>query len=268
MHASPRALCAGALRCNAEVIKRAIAWIRRALSPEMQEPPISDLSIFSSAYCCIVIIVAYAARGSSGFGSAAAMPLLALVLPIKLVVPLWTLLGFASSFTIVIRDWRFIAWRELLRTLPASLIGVAIGLYVFTELDARRLAQGLGFLVIVYGGYSLWGTVRPSAKGHGSPRIVGPLAGVLAGAVGTTFGTMASLFYAIYFDAIRLTKEHFRVTMSAAILALSLMRGIGYAAVGEFGRDVWYLFALFCDRALAQAGLRAQIRSQAAAGRS
>ena len=46
--------------------------------------------------------------------------------------------------------------------------------------------------------------------------------------VGTTFGTMASLFFAAYFDAIRLGKEHFRATMSAILLALVLLRGAGY----------------------------------------
>ena len=55
---------------------------------------------------------------------------------------------------------------------------------------------------------------------------------------------MASVFYAIYFDAIRLPKDGFRATMSAMILTLSVVRGLGYAAVGEFGRDVAVAFAL------------------------
>lgn len=37
-----------------------------------------SLSYLEIAYCCVVIIVAYALRGSTGFGAAAAaMPLLA-----------------------------------------------------------------------------------------------------------------------------------------------------------------------------------------------
>ena len=64
-------------------------------------------------------------------------------------------------------------------------------------------------------------------------------------ATGTTFGTMASIFYAIYFDAIRLAKHQFRATMSAMILTLSLVRGLGYFAVGEFGLEALKTFALF-----------------------
>jgi uncharacterized protein len=192
----------------------------------------------------VVIVAAYALRGSTGFGSAAAMPLLALVIPLKILVPVWTLLGLTSSITIVARDWRLVAVRDLLRTLPASLIGIALGLYLFKTLDSRTLARGLGLLVIAYGLYALWATTRPQTKWQAPPRLLAPIAGMLGGAVGTTFGTMASLFYAVYLDAIRLAKQHFRATMSAMILGLSAVRGLGYAAVGEFGLDVLITFAV------------------------
>src|SRR5262249_21962129 len=182
-------------------------------------------------------------RGSTGFGGAAAMPLLALVVPLKVLVPVWTLLGIASSVTIVARDHRAIAGTVLLRTLPSGLVGVALGLAVFTALDSSTLARGLGLLVVAYGLYGLWTTTRPPSAAA-APKFLAPLAGMLGGAVGTTFGTMASVFFAIYFDAIRLPKAQFRATMSAMILTLSVTRGLGYAAVGEFGRDALIAFAL------------------------
>ena len=191
-----------------------------------------------------MIVVSYAVRGSTGFGAAAAMPLLALVVPLKILVPVWTLLGLTSSLAIVARDYRFVAVRELLRTLPTGLIGIAAGLYVFKTADSRTLAQALGVLVIAYGAYSLWTTTRPPAKPHAAPALIAPVAGILGGAVGTTFGTMASIFYAIYFDAIHMAKEYFRATMSAMILTLSIIRGAGYFAVGEFGAEAWLTFAV------------------------
>jgi uncharacterized membrane protein YfcA len=203
-----------------------------------------SLSLLEIAYCCVVIVMAYAVRGSTGFGAAAAMPLLALVVPLKILVPVWTLLGAASSVAIVAKDYRHIAVRELLTTLPTGLIGVAIGLTVFAALDTRTLARGLGVLVIGYGAYALWTTLRPPARARPAPKILAPIAGLLGGAVGTTFGTMASIFYAIYFDAIRLARERFRATMSAMLLTLSIVRGAGYFAVGEFGSDALTAFAL------------------------
>jgi uncharacterized protein len=201
-----------------------------------------SLSSWQIAYCCIVIVAAYAVRGGTGFGSAAAMPLLALVVPLKVLVPVWTLLGVASSITIVAHDYRQIAVREMLRTVPAGLIGIAAGLYAFKTLDTRTLTLGLGALVIAYGCWSFWTTTRP-ARQPLSSRAIAPAAGFLGGFVGTTFGTMASIFYAIYFDAIRLAKAHFRATMSAMMLALSVIRGAGYFAVGEFGREALIAFA-------------------------
>jgi len=76
------------------------------------------------------------------------------------------------------------------------------------------------------------------------PRAIAPVAGVLGGAVGTTFGTMASVFFAIYFDVIRMTKESFRATMSAILVALGVVRGAGYWAVGEYTRDVLITVAI------------------------
>jgi uncharacterized membrane protein YfcA len=194
-------------------------------------------------YCCLVILSAYALRGSTGFGGAVAMPLLGLVVPLKILVPVWTLLGIASSATIAGRERHLVSWPVILRMAPACLVGIAIGLYLFKTLEARTLAQGLGLLVIGYGAHALWSTARRAPAWQMPPRLIAPAANVLGGAVGTTFGTMASLFFAIYLDALRLAKQQFRATMSAMILALSVVRGIGYYAVGEFSADVWIAFA-------------------------
>jgi uncharacterized membrane protein YfcA len=222
--------------------------------------------------------VSYALRGSTGFGAAAAMPLLALIVPLKVLIPAWTLIGLTAGVTLLGRDRAHVAWGDLARLLPSCLIGIAIGLYAFTALDARTLAQGLGVLIVLYGIYSLLLTGaasvpseseaapessrltrflrrtglhfagkrygRPQKSWQASPRKVAPIAGMLGGAVGTTFGTMASVFFAIYFDIIRMTKDNFRATMSAILVALSVVRGLGYWAVGEYSRDVLITVAI------------------------
>jgi len=201
-------------------------------------PPILSLSPIWIAYCCVVMVLAYAARGSTGFGAAAAMPLLGLVTPLKVLIPAWTLIGLAAGVTLLGRDRNHIAWREMIALLPGTLPGIAIGLYVFKTLDAATLARSFGGAVMLYGIWSLWSTFRPPAKWRVPGRAAAAIAGLLGGAVGTTFGTMASLFYAIYFDAIRMSKEAFRASMSAALVALGIVRGLGYFAIDEFNRDV------------------------------
>ncbi len=158
-------------------------------------------------------------------------------------IPAWTLIGLSAGITLLGRDRKNIAWRDTAALLPGCLIGMLLGLYIFKTLDSRTLARGLGVLVLIYGAHALWGTFRGPTKWNVPPRVAAPVAGLLGGAVGTTFGTMASLFFAIYFDVIRMSKDHFRATLSAILVALGVARGIGYFAIDEFNRDVLLTFA-------------------------
>ncbi len=186
---------------------------------------------------------AYSARGASGFGAAVALPLLGLVLPLKLLVPAWTLIAAVAGTTILGSDRDKVLWWEILKLIPGTLIGVALGLAVFTRLSTETLAIWIGGFVLAYGAYSLW-TTFGAAKPHLPPRTAALLGGILGGATGTIVGTFGSTFYAIYFDAIKLGKDHYRATMTAILLTLSLARGTGYFVVGEFTRDVLLISAM------------------------
>jgi len=201
------------------------------------------LSPLELAYCAVALLFAYGLRGSTGFGGALGMAMLVVVIPIKVMVPAWTLLSITSSVAILGHDRRHIAWRDVLPFLPWCMLGIAIGLYFFTTLDARTLAQGLGVVVFVYAVHALWSSVRPVRGWRLPPRLVVPVNGVAAGATGTVFGTMASLFFVMYLDARKLAKHAFRATMSAMLLSLAVVRGIGYWVVGEFTRDALLVFA-------------------------
>jgi len=201
-----------------------------------------DLSVPESGYCAVVLVASYALRGSTGFGGFAAMPLLALVIPMKVLVPVWTLLTISSSATLFGKDRRHVSMAMILRILPSCTLGILLGLWLFKTLDAAWLTRGLGALVSGYGLYALWQT-RGGGPAKPPPRAIAPVASFLAGAVGTIFGTMASLFFAVYMDAIRVTKDQFRGTLAALMMTLAVIRGLGYFAVGEFGRESLLLFA-------------------------
>src|SRR4030088_2532979 len=166
----------------------------------------TSLSPLEPSYCAAVIFFAYGLRGSTGFGAVVGMPLLALVLPLKVLVPVWTLLGFASSVAIVARDHKHVERAAVISFIPWCTLGIAIGLYFFTQLDSRLLAHGLGTLVIAYAVFSLWNALRPPARTVKLPRFTGPLAGTMSGAVGAMFGTMGTLFFVAFLDARALNK--------------------------------------------------------------
>jgi uncharacterized membrane protein YfcA len=193
-----------------------------------------SLTPVESAWCAFAIALAYAVRAISGFGAGViATPLLTFVLPLPVTVPLITVSGMFAGSRQVVRDWRIIAWREIAIFVPGSLVGVALGLYLFTALDPVLLARALGVYILGYAIYSLFGH-RMAERRLALPRwVVHPVAAA-GGLVATIFGGLAGAIYATYLDALDLSKDVFRVTMSATLLVLALVRSIGYAATGVF----------------------------------
>jgi uncharacterized membrane protein YfcA len=199
---------------------------------------ILSLSPDQIVFICIVTVLGFSLRGGTGFGAMAAMPLLGLVVPMKILVPAWTVLSLCGSALILGRDNRNIAWDSLLRLLPSSMLGILLGLFFFKFLDSPTLARGLGTVAVVYGVISLrasmFATQEEQISAWTNPRVVG----LLSGAIGTTFGALASLPIAMHFDAIRMPKDCFRATMSMILVLIGLVRGLGYFAVGEFRHEV------------------------------
>jgi len=202
------------------------------------------LSRAEVTYCFIVILFAYALRGGTGFGAATAMPLLAFVVPMKILVPAWSVLSVVAGIDILRRDYDKIAWADLLPLIPSCLLGVVLGLAFYKLLDSPTLARGLGVLVVIYGAFSLRASMRPPQEWQVPSKSLARLSGLIGGAIGTTFGALTSLSFATYFDAIRMPADQFRATMSAALVAMGLVRGLGYFGLGEFTADVWLLLAI------------------------
>lgn len=201
-------------------------------------------------YFCFIIFISYAIRGSSGFGGVT-VPLLTWVLSLKTVAPLVTFLGLISSAAILRTAWRHVAWQDLRRILPSTVVGVAIGAYFFKVLDAATLARLLGGIVFAYGCYALIITLRPRRETRLPMAAITPVAGTIAGFVGTMFGSMAGMFYAMYLDMLRCGRDAFRATAAAALFALGILRGGAYVIAGEFTRDVM----IACAAALPMMGL-------------
>src|SRR5438477_10001321 len=120
-----------------------------------------DLSPLELAYCVAVLLFTFALRGSLGFGGAVGLPLLALVLPVKVLAPAWSLVGIVSSAAIIGRDRKDVDTRAFLRLLPGCALGIGAGLSFFATLDAVLLARTLGAFIILYALSSLWMTTRP-----------------------------------------------------------------------------------------------------------
>ena len=186
-------------------------------------------------------MVGYAIRGVAGFGAGVvAAPLLAFALPMTTIAPLVTLLGLTASVRQLVRGWREIEWKAVLRFVRGSFVGVPLGLWAVKNADQAFLVRLLGLYVVAY---ALWSLVGERLLGRTLtlPRwVVHPLS-VGGALIATLFGGLAGPVYVTYFDSLGLAKGVFRVTVSTTLLTLSVVRSIGYFATGVFRAEDFML---------------------------
>lgn len=202
------------------------------------------LSLLQMLYCAAVVIVAFAVRGGAGFGGGAvAVPLLALVFPVQLTVPVVTVLNMLSSIGHGIVDWRKIAWKQILRVVPGSLLGVFLGIYLLSLIDPQPLARALGVFVMLYALYVLALADRTPQIPERWVMVTAAVTSMIAGVIGSLFGGAAGPLYVIYLNTARLGKDVFRVTITTIMLFQGLTRIAGYAVLGLYDVQVMQLLA-------------------------
>ncbi|MGA7801299.1 MAG: sulfite exporter TauE/SafE family protein [Gammaproteobacteria bacterium] len=197
------------------------------------------LSVDQLLYAAVVVGMAYLVRGIAGFGSGLiAIPLLAQILPVPVVVPVVGLLDYAASLSHGSRYRRQVAWRDLLPLLPAAVVGVATALLLFRTLDAHLLRKAMGGFILLYGVYTLL-DIQPHRR---ASRWWAIPAGGLGGLVGALFGT-GGPFYVIYLGLRQLDKSRFRATVAMIFIFDGASRIIGYLTAGMYSGSTLALVA-------------------------
>lgn len=195
-------------------------------------------------FAAFVVVLAYAVRGTAGFGGQAiAVPLLALILPLQMVLSAVVVLTVISAAGHLLRDRSRIDWREIRRLLPYSVIGVLTGLYLLEQVDIRVLIKAFGVFVILYACYALATASRPVRIPRRALYPAAAVLSTLAGFTGALFGAAAGPLYVIYLGARQMEKDSFRVTITAILTIQGLLRIGGYARLGFFDYTILVLVA-------------------------
>lgn len=201
-------------------------------------------ALLKFAYAAFVLVVAYAVRGTTGFGGQAmAVPLMALIMPLQVVVPVITVLTAFSSLTYWRRDRDKIAWGEIFRLLPFTLLGVLLGLYVFQQVDPVMLTKSFGVFIILYALFSLR-RVEKTARPLRHARLVGSVLSTTSGALGAIFGAAAGPMYVIYFNLLNYEKDAFRATVTTILMFQAFARMVGYVKLGLYDRNALLLIVM------------------------
>jgi uncharacterized membrane protein YfcA len=189
-----------------------------------------------------VAFVATLVRSAFGFGEAlVAVPLFALVMPVKVAVPLATLLSVTVAALILAQDWRHVharsAWFLVLPTLP----GIPLGLYVLTAVHPPLVKGAMAVVIIAFSCYCLSGRWKPHFPDDRHAWAFGLGAGVLGGAYGMNGPPLV-----VYATLRGWTPERFRATLQGYFLPASAAGVFGFWAAGLWVPEVtrYYLWSL------------------------
>ncbi len=190
----------------------------------------------------LIVLVGHFIKGLSGFASALfSIPLLALFLDIKFVVPVFLLFDLFSGVILTAQTRRFIDKRSALLILAGLFIGTAAGTHFLLSFGSDALKRIFGVLVIIFALKMLiWG--NPETKRRIS-EVWAPLAGVVGGCTGAMFGLNGPPMV-LYLTRQLRDKQVFRATLYGLFLVDACYR----LALYSWGRLItWEVvkFALY-----------------------
>lgn len=206
-------------------------------TPVLASPACIRMTTPDILYAVAILLLAYFVRGISGFGSGLiAVPLLALRFPLPEVVPFMLIADFSASALVGGVTFKHLAWPEIRRLLPVSLIGVVLGTSLLVSLPPNILLTILGVFVLAFALRTLLvhaGRFRPVSTWWAYP------AALTGGAVGGLFGTGGPP-YVIYLSHRIEDKSTLRATLSGLFFLEGLIRIVTFLMVGLLhGSAVW-----------------------------
>ncbi len=198
----------------------------------------------TTLYLVLVVFLATLIRSAVGFGEALfAVPLLALLLPLRVAAPLAVLLSITIAGVIVLQDWQKIHLRSTGWLLFATLFGIPLGLLLLTSSHQRTAKVTLAIVLITFSAYSVFGRKPLELKEDNLAWLLG--CGFFAGVLGGAYG-MNGPPLAIYGAMRRWSPQHFRATMQGYFLPASIIGMAGYWLKGLWVPTVthYYLISL------------------------
>jgi uncharacterized membrane protein YfcA len=205
---------------------------------------IEGLTLPTMLWIAGAVFAAFVVRGMSGFGAGLiASPLLAFVLPVRVVIPVTGLLAFVLFIFLTIRDHDRVIWRELRLLALPTLAGVVAGLYLFHSLDNRLLVVMLGSFLVIYAGYMVAVHAFGLPQFQCSERWAFPL-GFAGAFADTLFGGGGGTLVVIYMHGRGAGRTEFRATLAMLWFIEMIARISGYALGGYYTREVLILVAV------------------------
>ncbi|MFC1790438.1 sulfite exporter TauE/SafE family protein [Patescibacteria group bacterium] len=173
-----------------------------------------------------IILLAFFVRALTGFGGALiGVPLLALFLDLRSIVPLMTIFGLSIGLLLIKQVYQQVNFQALIPLALGVLVGSFLGSYFLRSFTNPVLKKVLGGIVVLYA----LNTFRPKdTKNRKLPPVVGIIAGLTSGALGAMFGTSGPPIV-MYLNRQLGKKENFRATLIGFFLIEMSIRTSAFA---------------------------------------
>jgi uncharacterized protein len=188
-----------------------------------------------------VLFVATFVRSTFGFGEAlVAVPLLALVIPVKVAAPIAALVSVTVAAAVVIEDWRHIQIASAAWLILSTLFGIPLGLLMLTRVPEPVVKALLAIVILAFSAQAIRGRAWRLSTDRFA-WLFGFAAGVLGGAYGMNGPPLA-----LYGSLRGWSPSEFRATLQSYFLPASAIGMIGYWVLGLWTPPVtrFYLTSL------------------------
>jgi uncharacterized membrane protein YfcA len=184
----------------------------------------------------VIVLLAYIVLAIGGFGSALlSIPLLALLLPVKVVVPLVLMVDFVATAATGLRFRQDVDVREIKPILPWMLLGLAAGVTLLVNLPPRWVLLALGVFVVGYAFYSLAFHARQQSHSKWWSIPTGVVGGAVSGLVG-----VGGPIYVIYLSGRLRDPARLRASLSAMFSLNTAVRLVLFLVSGLLlEKTVW-----------------------------
>lgn len=186
----------------------------------------------------LIVFWAMFVQTVAGFGGAlVSMPLLVGVLGITTATPMVAAMAIVIEIILIVYYRHALEIKTVRNLALPSLIGLPVGVYFLTQIDANIVTTALGVLLVAYALYALFSPSLPELKHPGWSYIAGFLAGVLNGAYNTSGPPVI-----IYGTFRRWEPAVFKSNLQGFFFVLSMATLIVHLVVGNFTAEVWVSF--------------------------
>jgi hypothetical protein len=202
----------------------------------------------TTLHLLVIVFFATLVRSTFGFGEGlVALPLLALIIPIKIAAPVVVLLSITIAAVVVAQDWNKIHLRSASWLLAATFFGIPLGVALLASRHQNFVKAALAMVIILFSGYSLLSKKFPELHNDNRPLMLG--CGFFAGVLGGAYGLNGPPLV-VYGSMRRWSPDVFRATLQGYFLPASVIGMAGYWFAGLWVPVVTHYYLLSLSVAL------------------